>query len=88
MCHLWYGSVLYCHSFSEVAKFFTTKWSKQKGEIMKCSSLTISMVLLFLIVAAPVRAEVVTYKAPIAASGAPDFAVKADGKNIFVNPRV
>ena len=52
---------------------------------MKWSSLTIDMVLLFLIVAAPVWAEVVTYEAPVAASGAPDFAVKADGKNIFVN---
>jgi hypothetical protein len=43
------------------------------------------MVLFFLIAAAPVRAEVVTYRTPVAASGAPDFAVKADGRNIFVN---
>ena len=52
---------------------------------MKWSSLTIEMVLLSLIIATPVWAEVVAYKAPVAASGAPDFAVKAEGKNIFVN---
>ncbi|MHC4117151.1 MAG: glycosyl hydrolase family 28 protein [Planctomycetota bacterium] len=52
---------------------------------MKRSSLTTGTVLLFLIVAAPVWAEVVTDRVPIAASGAPDFAVKADGKNIFVH---
>lgn len=52
---------------------------------MKWSSLTIDIVLLFLIVPTHIWAEVVTYKAPVAASGASDFAVKVDGKNLFVN---
>jgi hypothetical protein len=41
--------------------------------------------VLSLSLTAPARAKVVTYHSPVAASGAPDFTVKADGKSIFVN---
>jgi hypothetical protein len=52
---------------------------------MKWSSRLFVTVLFSVSLSTPVRADVVTYNAPVAASGAPDFSVKADSKGVFVH---